>query len=77
MSNLHFGETIRVFSSLGDYPAWRKRISEPGITGFKADHPEECTDRWMENFAEVFSGALRAHLNTDEKRSGFSRTVFT
>ena len=42
---------IRVFSNLGDYPAWWKRINELGIAGFKTNYPEAYTDWWMENFA--------------------------
>ena len=66
---------IRVFSFPGDHPPWWKRISEPEIAGFKADRPEACTDRWMENFGFLRGSGSPSY--TDEKRSGQTRTVFT
>lgn len=40
---------IRVFSNLGDYPAWWKRMNELGIAGFKTNYPEAYTSWWLEN----------------------------
>ena len=38
---------IRIFSNLGDYPKWWKRMNELGIAGFKTNYPEAYTDWWM------------------------------
>lgn len=41
---------IRIFSNLGDYPKWWKRINEMGIAGFKTCYAEAYTEWWMENY---------------------------
>ncbi len=38
---------IRIFSNLGDYPEWWKRMNELGAAGFKTNYPEAYTDWWM------------------------------
>ena len=40
---------IKVFSNLGDYPRWWKRLNELKIAGFKTNYPEAYTEWWMEN----------------------------
>lgn len=38
---------IRVFSNLGDYPAWWKQICDMGVTGFKTNYPDAFTEWWQ------------------------------
>lgn len=42
---------IQIFSNLGDYPKWWRRMNELGILGFKTNYPEAYTEWWMENLA--------------------------
>ncbi|MBE6835463.1 MAG: glycerophosphodiester phosphodiesterase [Ruminococcaceae bacterium] len=43
------GMGIKVFSNLGDYPEWWKKICEMGIEGFKTNYPDAFTEWWIEN----------------------------
>ncbi|MBR4726855.1 MAG: hypothetical protein IK080_03095 [Clostridia bacterium] len=37
---------IKVFSNLGDYPAWWAQICAMGVTGFKTNYPDAYTEWW-------------------------------
>lgn len=39
---------IRIFSNLGDYPIWWRRMNDLKIDGFKTNYPEAYTEWWME-----------------------------
>jgi glycerophosphoryl diester phosphodiesterase len=41
---------IKVFSNLGDYPAWWKTICDLDIDGFKTNYTEQFTKWWNENY---------------------------
>lgn len=43
------GMGIKVFSNLGDYPEWWRKICEMGVTGFKTNFPDAYTEWWSEN----------------------------
>ena len=40
---------IKIFSNLGDYPAWWTRVCELGVAGFKSNYPEEFTKWWQQS----------------------------
>lgn len=43
---------IKVFSNLGDYPAWWQRLVDLKVAGFKTNYPEAYTDWWMSKYAQ-------------------------